>query len=185
MTTQQMLLAAVLGLALAAGCDQALPGTTRNLGPVQYDQAFCAAREVLSQYYSIESADAGSGKIIARPQTVDAPADRVVGSSPARHLTQMRIRREGPCVSAFASVALQRQTTESFRERQRVGGDNYSSVPDQTPADKEAATTADQNDVWITQRYDHAAESRMLDDLFRRLHPNPADADAPQQCPAR
>ncbi len=52
------------------------------------------------------------------------------------------------------------------------GQEDYSTVPNQSPAYDEAATTADQNESWMTYDYAHDLETKILDDLYRSLHPN-------------
>ena len=90
-----MIRSGIVGLAviaaLTAGCSVATPGTDRNLGRVQYADAFATGREVMSQYYSIASADATSGVIRARPKSVDAPSERILSNSPARQVAKLSI----------------------------------------------------------------------------------------------
>ena len=47
----------------------------------------------------------------------------------------------------------------------------------------DAATTAQQNQTWKTVGYAYAMEQRILDDLFRRLHPE-MSKDRPATQPA-
>jgi hypothetical protein len=163
------ILAAACMAAAVGGCSEALPGTTRYLGAVDYDRAFTTARETLvANNFSVASADRETGKIVARPRSVDLPGERLLGSSPARQVAQMRLRREDGQVAAFASVAVQRLGDETVIVQPR---ENYDTVPDETPAETWGATTAEQNATWVTQSYDHALERQLLADLFRRLGP--------------
>jgi len=170
MIRQNGILLAAAGLALLAGCSASLPGTSRSLGEVDYAAAFAAGREVMAQYFSVESADPDKGVIRSRPKAVDAPPERLVGASPARQVATMRIRKEGGAVVAHATVDVQRMGSEILRQP-RPGADDYDSVPNKTPAEVDAATTVAQNESWRTVRHATDVERKMLMDLFRSLHP--------------
>ena len=159
-----------LSAVVLSGCNQALPGTARQLGAADYTAAFAAAREVMSQYYSVESANPDTGTIQSRPKSVTAPHERLLGGSPARQVATMRLRKEGKDVVAHVSVAVQRQGGAVLRQS-RPGIDDYDSVPNETPAEQDAATTVEQNESWRIHGYAHDVERKILDDLYRSLHP--------------
>ena len=71
---------------------------------------------------------------------------------------------------ALVSVAVQRQRSQIRRQMQQVGS-NYDSVPNKTPAEDQAATTIEQNQSWEVKDYDHELENKILNDLYRQLHP--------------
>jgi len=160
---------------MLAGCSAAPAGKTRELGNVSYADAFATATDVMKQYYTVETADPTTGVIKAKPIAVDEKGERLLGGkSPARHLAMLTLRKENGVVVAYASVAVQRQGSAVLRQmRTTRGEEDYSTVPNQTPADEEAATTAEQNESWMTHRYAHDIEIKILDDLYRSLHPNP------------
>lgn len=160
--------------ALLAGCSMSTPGISRELGSVDYGSAFAAAREVFSQHYPVAEANADTGVIKARPVPVDERGERILGGkSPARQLATLSLRRKNGLVIAHASVAVQRQGSEPLRRMRVSREEDYSSVPHQTPAELEGATTPEQNETWTTQRYAHDRERMILDDLYRALHPQP------------
>ena len=161
---------ALAAASLATGCNQPMPGSSLPLGQVDYTSAFAAARETMAQYYSVESANPLTGEIASRPKPVDAGKERLLGASPARQIATMRICREGKQVVAYATVALQRQGAQILRQI-RPGMDNYDSVPNKTPAEREAATTVEQNESWRTHSYAHGVERKMLSDLRRAVTP--------------
>jgi len=161
---------AILAASFVTGCAQSLPGTSRSLGEVEFASAFAASREVVSQYFSVDEADPATGVITSRPVGIEARNERLLGGSPARQLATIRLRREDGQVMAHASVAIQREGSASFRQMSPVG-ETYDGVPNQGPAEAEAATTPEQNELWQTERYDHALESKMLADIYRSLHP--------------
>ena len=77
MTTRRVAMAALLAaLGTAGGCNVASPGSSRSLGEVDYPQAFAAANDVMSQYYSIASSNAATGEIESRPKSVEPKRDR-------------------------------------------------------------------------------------------------------------
>jgi hypothetical protein len=172
----------VVALAAASvlvGCNQPLPGSSRSLGAVDYTSAFAAGNEVMAQYFSVESSNPQTGIITSRPKAVEAGHERLLGGSPARQVATLRIRSEGKEVVAYATVALQRQGGAVFRTMPPVA-ENYSSVPHQTPAERDAATTVEQNESWTTHSYLHDVELKVLQDLLRAVQPKaPAAASAP------
>jgi len=153
------------------GCVQDM-GRSRPLGEVSYGTAFATARDVMAQYYSIESSDASTGEIVSRPKRVDAGRDRLLGGSPARQVARLRLRREGKGVVAHLAVAVQRQGSAVYRQHSGID-ETYSSVPNQTPAEADAATTPEQNEAWRTVKHDRALEQRILGQIHRALHPQP------------
>ncbi len=171
MTRLGLISTGFLAAFLAAGCTEVTPGRTRSLGEVDYALAFATGQEVLSQYYSVQSAEVNTGVITARPKPVKAGNDRLLGGYPARQVARMRIRREGRSIVAQVSVAVQRQRSQMRRQMQQVG-DNYDSVPNKTPAEDQAATTIEQNENWEVRRYAHEIEAKILDDLYKALHPD-------------
>ena len=171
MTRTGMVAALVLAAGLLGGCSTASPGTTRALGDVNPDVAFATARQVLGQYFPIDDANPRTQVITTRPRPVDAGWDRPLGGYPARQLATLRIVREDGAVAAHLAVEEQRQRSQMHRSVQQLG-ENYDSVPDQTPAEQEAATTIEQNEAWETHRYDHTLEARILSEIYRVLHPS-------------
>lgn len=171
MTRTGLFVAACMAAGLLVGCTEPI-GRARSLGEVGYQPAFATAREVLAQYYSIESADPQTGVIRSRPKPVQARAERIVGKSDARQVATMRLRRDGREVIAHLAVAIQRQGSTIHRQM-RMDADNYSSVPNQTPAEVEGATTPEQNESWRTDKYDRVMEQTILNQLYRAMHPQP------------
>ncbi|MHC4562451.1 MAG: hypothetical protein ACYS8X_06725, partial [Planctomycetota bacterium] len=144
-------------------------GTRRVLEGAGRAEAFEAGRSVMGQYFAIGQADYDQGVLRSVPKPVDANNERILGGSDARQVATLTFRRDvsGNLV-AVASVALQRQGAP-IRRQYAADAENYDSVPNKTPIDTEAATTTEQNESWETQRYDHALEQKILDDLVRAL----------------
>jgi hypothetical protein len=135
-----------------AGCANVEVGTERSLGAVGYTEAFDAARTVMGQYFTVASADVDNGRIEAAPNPL-----------PGRPL-----RRGDGTVTAYASVTIQRQSTAAARQLAWPAG-VYDGPPNQTPAQMEAATTAEQNETWMTERRDRTLEQQILTDLANAL----------------
>jgi hypothetical protein len=167
MKRHAFVLLALLGAGLPGGCGDLAPGTTRELGDAEFDFAFAEAREVMSQYFELASVDPDAGEIRSAPAQAEAGPERLLGRSNARQVATMRVYRKGGQIVAQASVAVQRQADSIHRG----GAGGYDSVPHETPAEIEAATSAEQNELWRTERHDRGLESRILADLYRRLHP--------------
>ena len=168
------MVAAVAALCVtgACGCASQQPGTQMTLGPVSYDKAFSTARTVMAQYFRVDDAetDADTGRIRTLPTFLESARFSVSDSPPDRQLADLTLRRDGSHVIATLAVAVQRQGSgayATFRGRQ----ENYSGMPNQTPADLEGATTPRQNDTWETYRYDRLLEHTILRDLDRLLRP--------------
>ena len=170
----RQLLMVVMAAAIFAtsGCATRTPGMTGIMGDGGQDAAFAAATAVMAKHYSIALADPDTGVITSRPKSVNIGGERLLGGSPAREVATITLRRQKNQVMATVAVDVQREGAAADR---RLGGaysDSYSSVPHDTPAEHEAATTAEQNDMWRTVDRNKAAERKMLDELYRVLNPD-------------
>ncbi len=145
-------------------------GTQRELHTESYAAAFGQARAVMSQYFTVTSADQDTGLIECLPARLESTgSDRVVGRSPARQVATMKIRRHGSGrITATCWVQVQRQSSTILRQ-QSIMDETYDSVPHHTPAEIDAATTPDQNDAWETFSSDQPLENQILNDLARTL----------------
>ena len=160
-----------------AGCSQEMASTSRILGDVSYGQAFAAGKQVMSNFFPVASADLHSGVITSRPKSIKLRSERLLTSlvgmagSPARRIATLKLRQSRGTVIAFASVEIQRQDSAVHRQR---GADleNYDSVPNKTPAELEAASTPEQNDLWRTQRRDRSMEEKILSAVYVKLTPS-------------
>jgi hypothetical protein len=162
---------AAIGAGLLGGCSAPTPGTTRPMGSVGYEVAFTAAKEILSQHFSLLRSDPEKGIIECRPQSTEArPEGLLGGSTPARRVATLRLRREGNDVTAHLAVAVQQQQSDVYRQM-RMPEDIYDSVPNKSPAEMGAEATGEQKEVWQTRRYDEALQRQILAELYRALHP--------------
>jgi hypothetical protein len=159
-----------LSAVVLAGCQATEPGTTLSLGKVGYDKAFVAAEKVMSQYFSVAAADDAAGTVACRPKPAPAKAEGLLRAPPARHVATMRLRRSGEEVVAHVTVAVERQEAAAHRQLRMIGADREP-VPLRTPAELDAATTAEQNDEWAARGHDAALERAILRDLYEALWP--------------
>jgi hypothetical protein len=162
---------AVLAGALAAGGCQYERFRSQPLGQVGYDQAFSLSRTVLSQYFSIASADADKGRIVSRPKMVASSPDRLLGTTPARQVAVMQIRRKNGEVFADLRVDVQRQDVEASSRMQPLTAGTE--LPSRTPAQESGPLTAEQNQAWRTTGRDEDLERTILADLVDRISPRP------------
>ncbi len=153
----------------AAGCSQETPGTVRFMGNIDKAAAFAAAKEVMSQYYPVTLADPDQGIIKCAPAEAKGPGERLLGSSPMRHLAELEVMKSQGGISARVAVAVQRQGGTIHRTA--AASDSYSGVNNQSPVDMDAATTTEQNESWQTTGYSYETQRKILEDLYQRLHP--------------
>jgi hypothetical protein len=164
--------AAATAAAFLAGCGASEPGSTRNLGAVKYEAALAASREALSQHFSILPSEPGSGTLKSRPKAVSAGAGGLIGftTTGRRETATLRLLREGNQVIAHLAVTVEQQGNPVYRSMPQPDRE-YSSVPNLTPAQEDAATTPDQNDVWRAVGRNQALERTILTDIYRALNP--------------
>ncbi len=165
-------LAAVL--LAAAGCAESSPGRGMMMGDVDPQLAFTTARDVMGQYYDVDPAgtSAETGVIKCLPKPVDDYQERLLGASPTRHVARLQIVRAEGQTQARVCVEIQQLGSAAFRAAVNEG--SYSGVPNESPGQAEAATTPEQNQTWKTVGYAYSTERKVLDDLYRRLHPEAA-----------
>ena len=167
--TMSRLFAIGLVTLILAGCQVAGPGTSRTLGEVEYAAAFAAARDVMGQYFSVDSVDRAAGVITSAAMPVESTPDLLLRRPAVRQLAVLQLVRNNSEVTANVSVAVQKQQSALYREP-RMAEENYDRTPSRTPAELEAATTIDQNQTWVTQRYDRDTEAKILQDIYRALY---------------
>ena len=171
-------LAAAAMLAATVGCTQTQPGSSISLGKVDMGLAFTTAKDVIAQYYPIQAADPEAGTIQCQPSAAKDRQERLLGASPTREVASCQIyKAEDGQVMATVAVAVQQLGSSGFRAAHNQG--SYSGVPNETPAQMEAATTPEQNQTWKTLDYSAPTQRKILDDLYRRLHPDSAPPPAP------
>jgi hypothetical protein len=156
--------------AVAGGCSQGMGGTSRSLGDVPYEHALAAGRQVMAQHFPLARIDEGKGLIVS--QSVPIAGQRLVGGATQRQVARLQVRRQGGAASAEAIIEVQQQSSRACLMNGPQGGFEPSSA--QTPAQVEAATTPQQNEMWVTVRRNRPLEARLLEQVYDRLHAPPA-----------
>ncbi len=175
------------GIRAIGVCCLALSGcASTGLSPLSYGvrrveggndvTLFNAARAVLADLgYQIDRADAIAGVITTRPvlqswRSSDAPA-RISSGGQWRHVVEVQLDERAEAVNVYCKVSIQQQVTAAHRmfAYDRSGSD----LPGDTPIERDAATTEEQNTVWQTVRRDKAAERRILEAILERAQPRP------------
>ena len=168
MTLGRLTTVLILAAGLAGGCTSDRY-RTQPLGQVPYSAAFEAGKDAMASRFQIASADDATVKIVARPKAVETGRDRLLGTTPARKVAQMRIREKGGQVYADVLVAIQRQDAPAMRAFRPVTPDTER--PTQGPAQETAMLSPEQNMAWENSGRDAAAEREILADIVRHLAP--------------
>jgi hypothetical protein len=168
-----LLVAGVLTYCLP-GCGQPaaspLTHSTRLIEKADRQAVFDAAETaLLEQGYRIDRRDPAAGLLQTLPLE-GTPADPSLregfgGSrSVTRRKAEVRIEVEPDGTRANCKVAVQRLSRPAHRF---VGRDRYGmDTPDETPIDRDAATTEEQNTIWQTTHRDKAMERAILDAIL-------------------
>ena len=160
----------VISTALAGCKANVSSGTRLSLGDVSHDEALAVAREVMRKHFELAQGNPGDFEIVALPKPVDARAQRILGGkSPTRQLATLRLQSQKGNVVASVAVRLQRQGSASLKQFGASG--NYSTVPNDTPSQSEAATTPEQNEAWETRGHDTVLERTIVQELYDAMHP--------------
>ena len=160
----------VISTALTGCKTDVASGTRLSLGNVSYDEAITTAREVMRKHFELVPGNPGDSEIVSLPKPVDARAQRILGGkSPARQLATLNLLARQGHVVANATVRLQRQGSEGYR--QFGASANYSTVPNDTPSQGTAATTPEQNEAWETRARDRVLERTIVQELYDAMHP--------------
>ena len=148
--------------------------SVRQIPDVDPARVFRAAEAaLLREGLVIDRRDVAAGVVTSLPAAI--PRDGVLGSpglglssrGPARRVALIRIKKQDGIMRISCRVELQEQITEA----RRMFGQDYSGLdrPDDTPIDRGAAATREQNTVWRVARRDKRAERRILSTLTESL----------------
>jgi len=160
----------LIAVSCLSGCSRPMPGASMSLGRVDYDQAFQAGRETLAQHFPAVQVDRRLGVITTSPIPLDELQARLLTPAATRKVATFRLKRERSEIIANLEVALQRQDSSAASHLARMTM-RYDPCPTQTPAELEAASTAEQVETWTTFRRDRQLEHAILQQLYRLLNP--------------
>ncbi len=153
----------------ACGCGSMGPGTKRTIGPMEFDQAFASAANVFAQYFTIDEADMFTGKITSKPEHINGETEQIIGANQMRRIGTLNMYRKDGDVVASVLVEVQKLQPDMIHHDTWEGA-KYDTVPNQSPAEIEAATTPQQNRNWQTVRRDRRMEHAILTDIYNRLN---------------
>ena len=140
---------------------------TRRLGQVDPAEAYQAALEVVSDYYTVASADRRSGRITCEPKPVSSTTGRLLSTTAGREHAVVRIRRDGPVVWADVRVTIERRESAGYDSLTALSA--HGDVPNQTPAQGDAPFTREQNQLWRVTGSNLDVERRILADIYSRV----------------
>lgn len=172
-----LMFAAVTTLASTIGCqspDAAMSGyNARHLASVETAQVFTVTRHVLEGYgFAIRRADIDRGWMVTQParaHELEAAAIRDILGREAdeRRVVTMRVLPESAGATVYCKVEVQQPYSDEFS----LYSDAHkpSDTLSDTPIDRDAATTDEQNTVWRTRRRDRDLERSLLDAVVQAV----------------
>lgn len=178
--------AACLCLCVQLGCATSEPVTDfsgRAIPGATIDEIYIAGREVLSQEFDrIAAADPVTRRIETAPEEFSTRRDSGTARDLYRNTTRMRryatlvVDDRGGQPVARVRVDVERQDTDRAEQLQRPYV-RFTDYPhEETPVERDAATTQRQNVLWSKVRRDRELETQLLNQLTRRLESGPAPA---------
>ncbi len=189
-----LLLAAILGLSIWAGCTEATLVTAqqqRVLQDTDPDEVLTAAASILQREFGRITVDRAARRITTVPveyttqRESGTARDLYRGRSTMRRVAQLDVGRSGGQTVARLRVDIERRDTERQAMIQPRAYRLSDDPGQETPIDADAATSAQQNAVWTRVRRDRTLERELLDELrdqFARLSAPPEQS--PSTAPA-
>lgn len=163
-----------IGVSCAAPTGRGTSFQRQRLSGVEYSLAFNAASEALREHFRIARSDYENGIVRAVPSLTSGRgdgrhvlSDSLSGPRQSRRVAEVRIRARGPDVEVSCRVLMQRNDAAAARmfSLERSGYDQ----PTETPADRDAGTTPEQNAVWTKGKRDRAMERLILASIRERV----------------
>lgn len=174
----------ILFIAGVAGCANSPSGPAasprrytmlREVG-VSQSAAFAAAEQALAERFRIDVRRPKDGFLRTVPistveQNSTGPLSQVLGARrPVRRFVEVRVLVEGQAVSIGCMALVQENQAVAHRTFERERG--LSDIPSDTPADREAGSTLEQQAVWKTTGRDQALERDIRRAIERILRDN-------------
>ncbi len=164
--------AAAVVLALTgAGCAQPRVGLgdfqRMSLNNVSSEIAFGAAERALREHFQIAVSSLENGMLRTRPVESVAAVDpeRVLSDAfgtrqRVRRIAEVRLRPAGTAIEVHCKVLVLHSETAAARAL--IHNRGVYDQPTETPADRDAGFTEEQNAVWVIQARDRAMERQIL-----------------------
>ena len=178
----------VAPLIWSAGCARGLESgnfQTRVIRPASPEDVFRTAQVVLRREFGPLEVDRDAHRIDSRPEEYRTATgsgtarDLYGGWSTMRRVAHFSMSSRSDGVVVRLRVDLERQDT-SRREIFQPESHRLSDTPDQTPIQRDAATTARQNTVWTFVKRDQRLERALLAELQEQFAPAPIEAEDAQ-----
>jgi hypothetical protein len=147
------------------------------------DEVFQAAQVVLRREFGRVQVDPGARRIVSEPAEYRTSSesgtarDFYGGRSTMRRTAHFSVAPRGDGTVAQLRVDIERQDTDR-REVFQPDRNRISDAPSQTPIERDAATSTEQNTVWTFVRRDRQLERALLTELQERFAP-PGAAGVP------
>ena len=146
--------------------------------------AFSAAEQALRERFRIQVRDPVAGLLRTEPVITEAPPEpaRVVDTLRTRRrvrkVVEVRVEPEGDGVAIGCKAVIEENQAREHRLFAREH--SLSDVPSDTPADREAAVTAEQDAVWRVIRRDKTLEGQICQAINELLsEPGPRAGGPP------
>lgn len=170
----------ILGAMIAAGCETSGP-TTKTFSHVRLPgtdraTAFSAAADAIRENHAISTIDRDQWMIHSVPEETEEEAatprvgDLVGVARTVRRVVTAYVTGDDQNAEAWCRVAIERN--ESNEHNLFIHDMQSDDTATATPADREAATTTEQNSVWRTLRRDKRAERALLDKVKESVRPS-------------
>jgi hypothetical protein len=161
-------LAAVLVLACGlTGCATE-QFRSQPLGNVSYENAFNAARAVMSEYFSVASANRDTGRVTSRPRVIGETPTRLLAKEMTRETAVIRIR-PGDNGAMVADVRVDQQKQDPLVMQMMQPPVAGNDVGNATPAQGMAAASIDQQQAWQDAGRDSQMENTLITELLQRV----------------
>ena len=170
-------LGVLLMLVGACGCSGP-KATTLNysvlrLADAPEEAVFDAAAQAMREHFDVLRADRARGVIESAPiEAVGSARSGRLGDVVAmprreRRVAEIRLEPLGSSVKVFCRVLVQEHNTQAMQMHRSEH--RLDDLPTDTPADRDGATTTEQNSVWRTRRHDRDLETRILRAIREQL----------------
>ncbi|MCB9865257.1 MAG: hypothetical protein H6816_01265 [Phycisphaerales bacterium] len=172
-----ILVAVLAASTVLAGCQASAP-STRNFSHLRLPDttraaAYDAAYAALAARYPIATSDRATGTITTEPvENRERTGGRQVGdlvgmTRRVRRVATVRVTDADNAAEIWCKVTLAQHDTDAARMFSNDLALN--DAPTATAADRDAATTREQNEVWRVLRRDKLAERTVLQDIRKSL----------------
>lgn len=171
----------LLVIAILTGCSTTAPKTDRFqrelFADAEFREVFGAATAALDQAGIVQTRDPIAGLIRTRPTPI---RDHNRRSDPSRALNpeyrfqlrrigEIQVQSDGNEVYVLCKVVIEKNESEGLHSINRNRG--VDDQPTQTAAQRDAAYTTEQNEVWTIVRRDRAMERRILNQIRQIIAP--------------